>query len=291
VPAHLLVVDLLNVAYRAHHSRLREVERAGEQLRVPLGVVRLTHELVFRYAITNVVFAFDAPGANFRERLAEGYKVGRSSRPAELDAQLPRTREALEVLGYEIYEMTDYEADDVIASLVRRGEKIFDHVFVATADHDLLAVVSERTTLLDLAAGLGRVTAWTPELVRARYGLEPVQLTDWKALLGDRSDTYAGVAGLTRRQASWLLRRFGSLDGIYAALPTIRLQRLRARLAEGREQAYRAHALARLVDDLPLHLDRRSGRVGAVSRDVAASYLVRLGLGELVSRLPRRRAA
>lgn len=288
----LLVLDFLNVAYRSFHAPARAVgprsadHPEGEPLGVTYGILHLTHELIRLYAVSNVAFAIDADGPTFRDQLFPGYKSHRPGRPVELNNQLSRALEAIERMGYATFAAPGFEADDVMAALARQAERLFEHTYLATGDHDMFAAVSERTSVLDLSGGFARLEQVTPERIKSRYGLEPRQLVDLKALLGDSSDGFAGCAGLRDTEAKLLLSRYNDLSGIHAALPEMP-DNLRFQLEHCWNQVRLARRLGALRTDLPIKLDARAGQVGVVPRDAATNYLLALNLGDLVRNVPR----
>jgi len=297
----LLIIDFLNVAYRAFYSPIKAAAGPsslrfpdGEPLSVTHNIISITHDLLVQTRASNVVFAFDAEGGNFRKDIYPAYKAGRPGRPTELNDQLTRAREAIELLGYAIFEVPTYEADDVMATIVARAETLrdgvepaFEHIYVATGDHDLLAVVSERTTALDLSRGHKQAIQMTPERIREQYGIGPEKWVELKALTGDASDNIPGVSGLSRRAGAELLNRYGSIVEIYKSLDTIADESLRSALVRDRHAVTMARRLITMRTDVPLELYADSGLIGYLSRDSMANYLGRLGLGDLTHTLPR----
>jgi len=299
----LLVIDFLNVAYRAFYSPAKATVGPrsnwfpqGELLSVTKNLIEISHDLIAQTGATNVVFAFDAEGRNFREDLYPAYKAGRPGRPPELDAQLTRARETIEILGYAIFEAPTFEADDVMATLAHQAETLrdgaglaFEHIYIATGDHDLLAVVSDKTTVLDLSRGHKAALQMTPAKILEQYGIEPHRLIELKVLVGDSSDNIPGI-GLSRRVGSELLSHYGSIARLYAHLDEIEPARLHEALREGRSSIALARRLITMCDDVPLELRPDSGALGYLSRDSMVNYLMGIGLGELVRTLPRARS-
>lgn len=295
----LLIVDFLNLAYRAHHAGQGTAVRGPATRRFPGGepmwvterLLAMTFDLIRRTSASHVAFALDADGPTFRDDIASDYKAGRPGRPVGLAVQVTRTREAIERLGFTTYEAFGFEADDVIATLVKQGEQRFDRIVVATGDRDMLATVSARTTVLDFSQGLSGAREWTPAKVFTTYGVTPAQWVDRKALIGDGGDHFLGCPGLGTRRAQALVAEHGSVAAIFRALPEMPFGEVRSLLVAGEASTRRAYRLALLRTDVPVRLDPAAGRLGEVSRDRAAAYLAPLGLGALVDRLPRGRAA
>jgi DNA polymerase-1 len=298
----LLIIDFLYVAYRAFHSAETTTGPVsarfpdGEPLSVTHNLINITHTLIAQTKATNVVFAFDAEGKNFRQEIYPDYKAGRPGRPPALDAQLSRARETIEMLGYEIFEVPTFEADDVIATLVRHAEiarnglePAFCYIYVATGDHDLLPLASKKTAVLDLSRNLHAPPRMTPAAVYERYKLDPNQLVDFKTLTGDSSDNISGIPGLTKKDATALLQKYQDVTGIYKHLAEIESDQLRELLETGRPAVSLARRLINMNNNVPLTLHSDSGLLGYLSRDSMVNYLSKLGLTDLVKTLPKAR--
>jgi DNA polymerase-1 len=298
----LLIIDFLYVAYRAFYSTETKTGPVspkfpdGEPLSVTHNLINITHTLIAQTKATNVIFAFDAEGQNFRQEIYPQYKAGRPGRPAELDAQLSRARETIEMLGYEIYEVPTFEADDVIATLVHQAEiarnglePAFCYIYVATGDHDLLTLASKKTAVLDLSRNLHAPPRMTPAAIYERYKLDPNQLGDFKTLTGDSSDNISGIAGLTKKDATYLLQKYQNVTGIYKHLAEIESPVLRELLETGRPAVSLARRLINMNNNIPLTLHSDSGLLGYLSRDSMVNYLSKLGMADLVKTLPKAR--
>jgi DNA polymerase-1 len=291
--ASLLVVDFLNVAYRAYHGGLHAHGPAtvdfpeGEPIWVTSGILRLVHDLARMYGVSHVSFALDADGPTFRDALFPAYKAARPGRPPELDLQLSRAQEAIERLGYAVFAASGFEADDVIATLARQSRDHFEEVFIVTGDHDMYVLVNERVNVLDISLGLHRLERVTPDFILARYGLPPRRLVELKALIGDSSDGYPGVAGLHESDARHLLAAYPSLAALLVRLPELARENAAARRILGDLSGVELRfSLAALHDDLPINLDPQAGALERRPSDATINYLTHIGLGSLVRGLP-----
>ena len=126
-------------------------------------------------------------------------------------------RETLAAFGIPIYEMQGYEADDLIGSLTRQAEMREDsRSIIVSGDLDMLQLVSERTKLMTTRIGVQSTVIYDPQRIHERYGLDPGQMIDFKALKGDTTDNIPGIPGVGDKTAAQLLVDYGSLEGIYA---------------------------------------------------------------------------
>ena len=162
--------------------------------------------------------------------------------PDDLRDQFPIVREIIGAFGIPIYQLEGYEADDLIATLVRQAEDRGIETTIVSGDLDLLQLVSDQTTLMTTRGGVQQTAFYDPAKVMERYGLRPEQMVDFKALKGDTTDNIPGIAGVGEKTAAKLVQDCGSLDGIYSHIAEVQPEKLRA---QGRGQPRRRIPLAR----------------------------------------------
>jgi DNA polymerase I len=288
----LLVVDFANIAHRAYFAGRsrpasgpdgRPVFLVASFLRFVLARVRDEHA-------THVALAFESTTGSRRRETWPEYKPRRTEEPDDLAPQLRDANIAAGRLGWARYRAEGWEADDAMAAIARVAVAAgFDEVLLHTGDHDLLGVVDERVAVLMPKAG-GGVDRFGPADVEARspYRVTPAQVADVKALIGDSTDGYAGVRGIGPAAGPDLVRRFGSVAGIYERLDEVEAAGVRKRLAAGREDALRCLDLATLRSGATLTppFDPEAGAVGSHDPERAAAWLEAMGLPDLVRALP-----
>lgn len=248
--SRFVIVDAHSHALRAYHALAPMSAPDGLPTNAIFGLAGLLHRLVFEDRPDYLAIVFDAPDdsrTTFRSALYPAYKAHRSARPADLTAQMAPLRDLARAFGLTPLEHPSYEADDLVAALVRIAEGGGLDTTILSADKDLMQLVSERTTLWDSMRG----RRYTPVSVKEKLGVPPSAVADYLALVGDSSDNVPGVPGIGPKSAAKLLETFGDLDGIYAALGALS-PRERARLEGSRELAFLSRTLTRLSADAPL---------------------------------------
>lgn len=142
--------------------------------------------------------AWDKPKTNIRKRLEiyPRYKAGRKPAPADFYAQIPVLQELLEALSWPLYELDDYEADDIMATLAHQASERGIETCLITSDLDALQAINPLTHVYALKKGLTNIDRFDPETFEAKYGLRVDQFLDLKALKGDSSDNIPGVPGI-----------------------------------------------------------------------------------------------
>ncbi len=252
----IYLIDASSYVFRAFHAIPALSTAAGLPTNAVYGVTTMLLKLIREVAPRYAVAVFDAPGETFRDRLYAEYKANRPSPPDELRAQLPTIRRVVSALGLAVREEPGVEADDVIGTLARCGVEGGAAVVIVTGDKDMLQLVGERVSLWDTMRD--RHTAL--EDVRHRFGLEPGQLVDVMALMGDVTDNVPGVAGIGEKTAAALIRHFGTLEetllhvdpGALAHAGVRGAAKIAAALGRDGEVARMSRELVRVRCDLPL---------------------------------------
>ena len=252
----LHLVDGTFDLFRAHYAKRPErVAPGGMDVKATVGVVSSLLGLLAdrEEKVTHLAAAFDNPIESFRNDLFDGYKTGAGLEPAIL-AQMDLVEEAVAALGVTVWRMERFEADDALATGVRRWRDQVAEVRLLTPDKDLGQCVSgNRVVQVDRV----RRRVIDEDGVRARHGCAPASVPDWLALVGDSADGIPGVPGFGAKTAGKLLARYDAVEAIPASAAawdvTVRgASRLAAALREMRDEVALYKKLATLVDDVPL---------------------------------------
>lgn len=249
--AELLLIDAPGFIWRCFHA-LPERKRAdGQAIHAVEGFLGIVLRPVLeRNRSTHVAVVFEAGGKTFRHGLYPGYKAHRPPPPPDLLSQIPIAMEAVRAFGLEAIATPGFEADDVLATLARRGVDAGAKVVVVTQDKDLMQVVGPDVRLYDHRAKKVVREAEVEDV----FGVPPSLVVDVQALAGDAADGIPGVPGVGLKTASELVRAIGPLERILSSLHLIGRPLLRRRLAENAEQARLSRRLAELRTDVDLGL-------------------------------------
>ena len=246
----LIIVDAPGYVYRAFFALPAMTRPDGTPIQAVYGFVNMMLKLLERHPEDDVVVVFDAKGPTFREEVYEQYKAQREPPPEEMRVQFPILREAVSAFDLPVLEVPGVEADDVIATLVRRAREAGREVTVVSADKDLMQLVAPGVQLWHPL----RDEAIDAEAVRARFGVGPEKLRDVLALAGDPSDNVPGVPGIGIKTAAKLIEEFGSLEALLAQLDRIKQPKRRKALEEHADKARLSYELVGLKDQVPLPL-------------------------------------
>ncbi|MFA5532084.1 MAG: 5'-3' exonuclease H3TH domain-containing protein [Candidatus Shapirobacteria bacterium] len=256
----LLVVDGHAVIHRAYHS-IPELTLNGQPVNAIYGFYSMLLSAISQLNPKYLIVCLDSPGPTFRQSEFVGYRAKRKVPDHSLISQLPLLKSTLEESGIKTFSMGGYEADDLIATVVKKASKknFIDEIVIITGDKDLMQLIDSKTSLLMPLRGLSETKIFEPEDVVEKLGVKPSQVVDLKALMGDMSDSYPGVAGIGPKVATDLLTEYQNLDNIYQNLDNIK-PTIKEKLVREKENAYLSQKLATLIDNIPIKFKMSQAR-------------------------------
>ncbi len=279
----LLAVDGNSILNRAFYGVRPLTTKEGFPTNALYGVVNIIAKQVDRLSPDHLAVAFDLKAPTFRHKMYGAYKAGRRPMPEELALQLPVAKELLAAMGFHVLERAGYEADDILGTLARMGEEDGCEVYILTGDRDALQLISPHTHIL-LTTNTETVDMDEPAFL-AKYGVPSAHFVDVKALMGDSSDNIPGVPGIGEKTALRLIGDYGTLDGVYEALPEAKLTpSVRTRLESGRESAYLSQALATISREVPLELTCAALASDGLDRSALRALFLRLEFSAFLKR-------
>lgn len=286
----LFLIDGHALAYRTYFALTgagggsRWLTKSGEPTAGTYGFTSVLLKLLEDEQPEYLAVSFDT-GKTFRDDLYAEYKATREKMPDDLRLQIKRIREVVSAFGIPILEAENYEADDVLGTIARKASEEKIEVVILTGDRDLLQLVTDDILIRLAGQKLSEAIDYGPAEVAERYQLDPPQLIDQKALMGDSSDNIPGVRGVGEKTAVKLLKQYGNLDEIYENLELIPT-RFRNKLEEQREQAYLSRKLGEIVTDVPIEFKLEECRAAGYDRDAIAALFRVLEFRTLINRIP-----
>jgi DNA polymerase-1 len=266
------LVDLSSYVLRAYHAIAPLSSPSGEPTQAVHGTVTMLEKLVRERRPTLFGIAMDSGRETFRREIYSDYKAHRPPSPPDLSPQMARCEAIVRAFAVPVFKLAGVEADDLIATAVKKARERALRVVIVASDKDLMQLVGDDVVLWDTM----RDRVIGPREVEERFGIQVSQLGDLLALTGDSSDNIPGVPHVGPKTAKDLLAEFGSLEGIYANLDSIKKKGVRENLAVHRDDAFLSRRLVALKDDCTIELDIEHLRWGG--RDVPA---LRVLYGEL----------
>lgn len=284
----LVVIDGKSVFYRGYYAMPELSMADGTPTGGVYGFVSLAIELIKKLEPDYVAVAWDKRGTNIRKRreLYPEYKAGRKPAPDDFYQQIPILHELLDAFGWPLYEIDDYEADDILGAFARQAESRGIETCLITSDLDALQLISPMTKVYAMKNGLRNIEEFTAEHFEEKYGIRTEQFLDLKALKGDSSDNLPGVPGIGKKTAVKLLQEYETLDGVYEHLDEQK-GALRTKLENGRESAYLTKQVAEIWTDAPIELDWDVADVNDCNFARVTEILQKLEFNSLIGRLPK----
>jgi len=287
-PAKLVLIDGHALIYRAYFALPQEMSTSrGELTNAVFGFASMLLTVLRDERPDYLAVTLDL-GRTFRHDAYPEYKANRARMPDGLRVQFQRIDEMLEAFAIPTYSAETFEADDVLAALAEQARAQGVEVLIVTGDTDTFQLIGPHVRVLTSRRNFGETITYDVAGIRERYGLEPGQLIDYKALVGDKSDNVPGVAGIGEKTAVTLLQKYGSLEGIYDHLDEVTSARFRQALEAGREIAFKSKYLVTIVTDVPVTLDLAASRVkdASVDHEQVTRLFRELEFRSLLPRLP-----
>lgn len=283
----LAIIDGKSVFYRGYYALPNLSTNDGVPTGGVYGFAAMSLELIKKLKPDYVAVAWDKPKTNIRKRLKmyPQYKAGRKPAPPDFYTQIPILHELLEAFHWPLYELDDYEADDIMGALAEQARKKDIETQLITSDLDALQLVNGHVKVYALKKGFSNIEEFHTDSFEQKYGIKPEQFLDLKALKGDSSDNIPGVPGVGEKTAIVLLQEYETLDGVYKNLPKIK-ETLRKKLEAGKKSAYLSKDLARIWTDAPVKLNLKDMDTSKLDTARLKQILQDLEFRTLLNNLP-----
>ncbi len=276
--SNVIIIDATAYVFRAYHAMRPLTAPDGSPTGALFGFSQMLMNLLKDSRPDHVAAVFDAPGPSFRKELFDQYKANRPETPEEIRIQIPLCMEFSRLIGVPVFSTVGFEADDIIATIARRWPAGDDRVVIYSSDKDLMQLVDGRVTLFDPM----REKVYDPAGVFEKFRVQPSQVGDYLALVGDTSDNVPGVPGIGAKTAAKLLAEYGSLEGVLAAAGNVtgrNGEALRAHM----DHARLSRRLVELRDDVELPADLPATlTAGKPLRDELIVFLKKYGFSRML---------
>ncbi len=252
----IILIDGNNLMFRSYYATAYNGNFMKNSKDFPtnalFGFTNMINKIINEEKPTYILVAFDK-GKTFRHEEYQDYKGGRTETPDELKKQFPVAKNLLTAMGIKYYEIDNYEADDIIGTFAKFCDDEPDFIgTIVSSDKDLLQLISSDVDIKLLKSH--DYIRYNETSFEAEYGIKPINIIDLKALMGDSSDNIPGVKGVGEKTALKLLQDYKTLDGIYENIDSIK-GKLKEKLENDKENAYKSYHLATIVKDVPLNIN------------------------------------
>lgn len=263
------LIDGMAIAYRAYFAFISRplINSKGMNTSAVFGFVSTLEKILTEEKPDHIVVAFDTKEPTFRHERYVEYKATREKMPDDMVEQLPFLKRIVEGYRIPVIEMPGWEADDIIGTLAKRGEREGLECVLVTPDKDYMQLVSDTTRILRPGKTSDVWESVGLEGVREKFGVRPDQVIDVLGLIGDASDNIPGVKGIGEKTAIPLIQEFGSIPALYENIDAVQKAGVRTKLLEQRDMAYLSRELVTIDIDAPVNVDPHELR--AKPRNVA----------------------
>ncbi len=290
VPKRIVIFDAYALIFRAYFAMQRANLRttAGEPTGAVRGFTATLLHILRELQPTHAAFAFDVDDSTvFRREIDPNYKAHRDPMPEDLPQQIERCREIANAFSVPIYSEPGFEADDVLGTLADQAVAEGFDTWICTLDSDLLQLVTDDISVYLYNPYKSEYTAYdSPATVRARYDVDAIQIIDFKALVGDKSDNIPGVKGVGKVGAAKLLNQYETVEQIYEHIDEVKPAGTQKKLIADQANAFMSKELATIRHDAPVTLDVAAADVTAFDRDVVRAKFDELEFRTLVDQIP-----
>ena len=251
------MVDGNNLLFRSYYATAYNgnfmKNSKGFPTNALFGFVNMINKIVLDEKPNYIIVAFDK-GKTFRHEKYDFYKDGRSETPDELKMQFPYAKELLTEMGIKYYEIDNYEADDIIGTFAKYCDIPGDDYegLIVSSDKDLLQLISPSVEIKLLKSK--DYIRYNETSFKEEWGIDPINIIDLKALMGDSSDNIPGVKGIGEKTALKLLKEYKTLDGIYENIDSIK-GAVHNKLVEDKDNAYMSYEIATIYRDVPMEIN------------------------------------
>ncbi len=284
VMSKLILIDGNAILHRAYHAMPPLTTKKGEPIGAVHGFVSMLLRVIQDLKPTHLVVAFDRKEPTFRHKEYKPYQAHRPETDKDLVLQFDKVKDVIKAFGIPIYDKAGFEADDVIGTLAKQGEKKLEEIVIVTGDKDILQLVSDKTKVYLPIRGLSESKLMGEEEVVEKIGVKPSQIDDYKALVGDPSDNYPGVPGVGPKTATKLLSEYETVKDVYKNLKNIPAP-VAKKLEEGKKSAIVCQMLAEIITNVPVRLDIKDADDWGVDRKEVLDLFAEFGFKTLSKRV------
>lgn len=279
-----ILIDGNSIANRAFYAMPPLTNASGLHTNAVFGFTTMLLKLLEEEKPTHMLVAFDAGKITFRHEGYGDYKGGRQKTPPELSEQFPLIKELLQAFGISQFELSGYEADDIIGTLTRMADEQGAETLVVSGDKDMLQLASDKVTIAITRKGVSEIERYSPTEIQEKYGLVPQQIIDLKGLMGDTSDNIPGIPGVGEKTALKLLHEYGSVEQVLERSGELK-GKMKEKVEQHKDDAVMSKKLATIFREVPLDKGEAEMAYAGYEKPALAEAFRKLEFKSLLERL------
>lgn len=273
--------------HRAYHALPPLTTKTGEPINAVYGFVSMLLGLLNDVKPTHLAVCFDRPEKTFRREKYVKYQAQRPVMDDFLSSQITKMHDVLNAFSIPVYEKAGFEADDIlgtIAKQTRNPQAKIDHTVIVTGDRDIFQLINDKVKVYVPIKGLKEGKLYGVEEVVSEFDFKPIQIIDYKALVGDSSDNYPGVTGIGPKTARDLIVKFTTVENIYKNLNVLP-SRIKAKLEKNKDDALFFKNIATIITNVPIAINFKNMGNWDLGSEEAVSLFMNYGFKTLLSRV------
>lgn len=280
------LVDAMALAYRSHFAMLRSGLKNAEGMATGsiFGFANTLVKIIDQDKPSHIAVVWDTHEPTFRHQMDPAYKANRPPQPEELTIAIPLIKEMIQCFGIKNLESDGYEADDIIGTLAKQAEAAEADIFLVTPDKDFMQLVDDHIKMLKPLNNGDGFDLIDRDGVFRYFGVQPEQVIDVLALIGDTSDNVPGVPGIGKKGAPELILEYGNIEKLIESAPNITSKRVREGIIQNAEQALKSRILVTIKTDVPNILSWKDIQWEGPDASSLGTFFKRMGFRSLTQR-------
>lgn len=283
----LYLLDAYALIYRSYYAFINNprITTTGINTSATFGFFNFLLEIIELEKPSHLAVVFDPEGPTFRHVMFPQYKAQRPPMPEDLKKSIPYIKKIIEGLGITAITVDGFEADDVVGTLAKRGEKEGFQVYMITPDKDYAQLVSDKVFMYKPGRAGNKSEVWGIPEVLDHFGIERVeQVIDILGLMGDTADNVPGCAGVGPKSAAALIYKYGSIEGIYQHIEDLKGKQ-KERLLCCQNTVFLSKELVTINTEVPTDVNVLDLSLGEIKDDVLKPLFNELELFSLAKRV------
>ena len=286
-----LVIDGNSIMNRAFYGVMHGkmlTTKDGIYTNALYGFLNIYFMILDKLDFDYVSVAFDLSAPTFRHKMYDKYKAGRHAMPDELKSQMPIIKDILKAMNICIFEKEGYEADDILGTIATSNEKNDIQTYILTGDRDALQLISDNIFVIIPVTKSGKTeyTIFDNKILMEKYNIEPYQVIEMKAIMGDSSDNIPGVRGIGQKTATNLINKYSNIDKIYQNIDNLEVgKKVKQNLIEDKTIAYESKILATIKRDVPIQLDYNKCLIVEADKEKLYPIFKKLEFSKFITKL------
>jgi len=284
----LIIIDSNALLHRSFHALPPLINSHGQETGAAYGYLLTLFKAINDLQASHIVACFDTKAPTFRKEMFSDYKAQRPVTPSGIVSQIPMTKEVLEAFKIPVFAKEGVEADDLVATICDKVGKDME-IYIVSGDMDNTQLVTENIKVYTLGKGIKDTVIYDINKVIERFGVNPEQMVDYRALTGDTSDNIPGVKGIGKKTAAEIIKKYGSIKNLYEELSTdtaVLKPKVKEMLKQNKESALMSRELSQMKKDVDIDFKVVDCRFGNFDKNKVEELFKKLEFNSLIPRLP-----